>query len=147
MSFCPEATARAALRAGMRTARGVIAIEFPSAYASAAGGSLRKGLATRDASRDEPLLSFCLAPHAPYTVGDETFRHIAVLADKLDLPIHCHVHETQGEIAQGIAQHGVRPLERLRRLGVVGPRLLAVHPVHPQAGELRPLAPPPPNFA
>jgi hypothetical protein len=83
----------------------------------------------RDArwNRDEPLAYFCLAPHAPYTVGDETLKRIVVLADKLDVPIHCHIHETQGEIAQGISQHGVRPLERLRRLGVVGPRLLAVH--------------------
>ena len=33
MYFFPEATARAALRAGMRAALGMIAIEFPSAYA------------------------------------------------------------------------------------------------------------------
>ena len=136
MYFFPEATARAALRAGMRAALGVIAIEFPSAYASDAAGYLQKGLATRDAYRDEPLLSFCLAPHAPYTVGDETLRRIVVLADTLDVPIHCHIHETQGEIAHSVSQHGVRPLERLRRLGVVGPRLLAVHAVHLEPVEL-----------
>ena len=136
MYFFPEATARAALRAGMRAALGMIAIEFPSAYASDASGYLQKGLATRDAYHGEALLTFCLAPHAPYTVGDETLKRIVVLADKLDVPIHCHIHETLGEIAQGISQHGVRPLERLRRLGVVGPRLLAVHAVHLEASEL-----------
>ena len=140
MYFFPEATARAALRAGMRAALGVIAIEFPSAYASDANAYLRKGLATRDAYQGEPLLSFCLAPHAPYTVGDETLKRIAVLAEELDLPIHTHVHETRIEIEEGISRHGVRPLERLRRLGIVGPRLIAVHAVHLDDGELDLLA-------
>jgi 5-methylthioadenosine/S-adenosylhomocysteine deaminase len=136
MYFFPEATARAALRAGMRTALGIIALEFPSAYAPDAHAYLQKGLATRDAYRGEPLLSFCLAPHAPYTVGDETMKRIAVLAEELDLPIHCHVHETAAEVSQGTEQHGVRPFERLRRLGVVGPRLIAVHAVHLAEHEL-----------
>jgi 5-methylthioadenosine/S-adenosylhomocysteine deaminase len=130
MYFFPGATARAALRAGMRAALGIIAVEFPSAYAADAQDYLEKGLATRDAYRGEPLLSFCLAPHAPYTVGDETLKRIAVLSEELDVPIHTHVHETIAEIEQGLARNGVRPLERLRALGVVGPRLIAVHAVH-----------------
>ena len=136
MYFFPEATARAALKAGMRASLGVIAIEFPSAYAADAHEYLKKGLATRDAYRGESLLTFTLAPHAPYTVGDETLKRISVLAEELDLPIHCHVHETLGEIEQGIAQHGVRPIERLRKLGIVGPRLIAVHSVHLEDHEL-----------
>ena len=136
MYFFPEAAARAALRIGMRASLGVIAIEFPSAYAADAHEYLKKGLATRDAYRGEALLSFTLAPHAPYTLGDETLRRIAVLAEELDLPIHCHVHETRGEIEQEVAQHGVRPLERLRKLGIVGPRLVAVHAVHLEEREL-----------
>jgi 5-methylthioadenosine/S-adenosylhomocysteine deaminase len=100
MYFFPEASARAALRAGMRASLGIIAIEFPSAYATDASSYLQKGFATRDAYKGEPLLSFCLAPHAPYTVADETLRRIVVLAEELDLPIHTHVHETTGEIEQ-----------------------------------------------
>lgn len=136
MYFFPEATARAALAAGMRASLGIIAIEFPSAYAPDAAGYLSKGLATRDAYRDETLLSFCLAPHAPYTVSDETLSRIVTYAEELDAPIHMHVHETRDEIAQGIAQHGVRPIERLRRAGIVGPRLIAVHAVHLEEGEI-----------
>ncbi|MDH5341676.1 MAG: amidohydrolase family protein, partial [Betaproteobacteria bacterium] len=64
MYFFPEATARAALHAGMRAALGIIAIEFRSAYANDARDYLSKGMALRDTMRDEPLLSFCLAPHA-----------------------------------------------------------------------------------
>lgn len=136
MYFFPAATARAALRAGMRASLGVIAIEFPSAYAPDAAGYLKKGLATRDDYQGEPLLSFTLAPHAPYTVADEMLGHMAVLAEELDVPIHMHVHETAGEIEDSRKQHGVRPLERMRRLGLVGPRLIAVHAVHLDDAEL-----------
>jgi 5-methylthioadenosine/S-adenosylhomocysteine deaminase len=140
MYFFPGATARAALRAGMRASLGVIAIEFPSAYATDPANYLHKGLATRDQYADEDLLSFCLAPHAPYTVGDETLAKIATLSDELDIPVHTHLHETADEIAGGHAQHGVRPLERLRRLGLVGPRLIAVHAVHLEGHEMDLLA-------
>jgi 5-methylthioadenosine/S-adenosylhomocysteine deaminase len=136
MYFFPDATARAALRAGMRAAVGIIAIDFPTAYAPDAASYLTKGLATRDAFRGESLISFCLAPHAPYTVGDETMRRIGVLAEELDMPIHTHVHETEGEIAQGLERNGMRPVERLRSLGIVGPRLIAVHAVHLDEREL-----------
>jgi 5-methylthioadenosine/S-adenosylhomocysteine deaminase len=136
MYFFPEATARAALRARMRVALGVIAIEFPSAYAPDAGGYLQKGLATRDTYQGESLLSFCLAPHSPYTVGDAMLKRMAVLAEELDVPIHCHLHETRAEIEQGLARDGVRPFERMRRLGLVGPHLIAVHAVHMDDTEL-----------
>jgi 5-methylthioadenosine/S-adenosylhomocysteine deaminase len=59
-----------------------------------------------------------------------------VLADELDIPIHIHVHETRGEVEQGLREHGVRPLQRLWRLGMVGPRLIAVHAVHLDDAEL-----------
>lgn len=140
MYFFPEATARAALRAGIRAALGMIAVEFPSAWAPDAAGYLHKGLAMRDAYRGEELLSFCLAPHAPYTVADATLSRIATLSEEIDAPIHIHVHETADEIAQGLAAHGTRPLERLRRLGIVGPRLIAVHAVHLEEAEIELLA-------
>jgi 5-methylthioadenosine/S-adenosylhomocysteine deaminase len=51
-----------------------------------------------------------------------------------------HVHETLHEIEESLAQHGVRPIERLRRLGLLGPQLIAVHAVHLEAGEIDLLA-------
>jgi len=130
MYFFPEATARAALRTGMRAVLGIIAIEFRSAYASDAQDYLAKGMALRDTLRDEPLLSFCLAPHAPFTVSDATFAQIATYAGELELPVHIHIHETAQEIADSLAQHGVRPLARLEKAGLLGPGLIAVHSVH-----------------
>lgn len=140
MYFFPDAAAEAALEAGMRAAPGVVVLEFPSAWASDADQYLSKGLAVRDRFKHEPLLHFTLAPHAPYTVSDATFERIRTLAEQLSLPIHMHVHETGEEIERSLSEHGVRPLERLHGLGLVGPELIAVHAVHLDEGDIALLA-------
>jgi 5-methylthioadenosine/S-adenosylhomocysteine deaminase len=140
MYFFPEAALEAALQTEMRAALGMIVVEFPSAYASDPDDYLQKGLALRDRYREHPLLSFCLAPHAPYTVSDATFRKVATMLGELDVPLHIHLHETEDEIERSLAEHGVRPIERMRRLGLLGPGLMAVHGVHLQADEIELLA-------
>jgi 5-methylthioadenosine/S-adenosylhomocysteine deaminase len=140
MYIFPEAALEAALACGMRSAHGIIVFELPSAYASDPADYLRKGLALRDRYRDEPLVSFTLAPHAPYTVSDAIFRQVATLAAELDLPVHVHLHETGEEIERSLAEHGLRPIERLRRLGLLGPGLIAVHCVHLAKEEMQLLA-------
>jgi 5-methylthioadenosine/S-adenosylhomocysteine deaminase len=136
MYFYPESAVRALRSVGMRAVAGIIAIEFPTAYAADAEDYLRKGLATRDAFRDDKLVSFTLAPHAPYTVADSTLAKIAVLAEELDLPVHIHLHETIEEIEESELRYGERPLARLDRLRLVTERLIAVHAVHLAAEEI-----------
>jgi len=75
MYFFPEAAARAVARSGMRAVIGLPLLEFPTAYAADADDYLDKGLAARDALRDQPLLHFALAPHAPYT-SDAVFNQV-----------------------------------------------------------------------
>ena len=130
MYFYPEAALEAVLESGMRAALGIIVVEFPSSYAADPDDYLDKGLSLRDRWREQPLLSFCLAPHAPYTVSDATFGRIAKLAGEVEVPIHIHLHETEEEIERSLAEHGLRPIERLQRLGLLGPDLIAVHAVH-----------------
>ena len=130
MYFYPEAAAQATLAAGMRAALGIIAIELRSPYASDAGDYLSKGLAARDAYKDESLLSFCLAPHAPYTVSDATFERVATYAGELDMPVHIHLHETGDEVRESMNAYQLRPIRRLHKLGLLGPGLIAVHSVH-----------------
>jgi 5-methylthioadenosine/S-adenosylhomocysteine deaminase len=54
--------------------------------------------------------------------------------------VHVHVHETEHEVQTSVAEHGVRPLERLRRLNLLAPNLIAVHAVHLSAEEIALLA-------
>ena len=140
MYFYPQAAAEAFLQSGMRAMLGMIVLEFPSNYASGADDYLARGLHIRDSLKDEPLLAFSFAPHAPYTVSDDSFRRIGTLAEQLGLPIHIHLHETADEISESLARHGVRPLERLAQLGLLGPNLIAVHAIHLDEAEIDALA-------
>jgi 5-methylthioadenosine/S-adenosylhomocysteine deaminase len=124
----------------MRAALGMIVVDFPTPYASHPADYLSKGLALRDALRAHPLISFCFAPHAPYSVADKPLEQIATYANELDLPVHIHLHETRDEIAQAQARDGRRPLARLQALGLLGPNLLAVHAIHLTPAEIELLA-------
>ena len=140
MYFFPAAAAEAALASGIRAAIGLITVDFPSNYAADADDYLAKGLAARDRFLGQPLLSFCLAPHAPYTVADRSFVQVLTLAEQIELPLHLHLHETVQEIEDSRQRFAMRPLERLRRLGLLGPGLIAVHAVHLEAQEIELLA-------
>ncbi|MBX9916838.1 MAG: TRZ/ATZ family hydrolase [Nitrosomonas sp.] len=129
MYFFPKSCVEAVIGSGMRAAIGMVVIDFPTAYASDADDYLAKGLDLRD-QYQHPLLSFCFAPHAPYTVSDKTFRNILTYAEQLDTPIHTHLHETQDEIRISLESTGMRPIERLQQLGLLSPNLIAVHMTH-----------------
>lgn len=130
MYFYPDAAARAYQTARMRAVLGLPILDFPTPYASDADRYLQAGLAARDAFKHAPRLSFMLAPHAPYTVGDATFERIVTYARQLDLPIQTHVQETRGELDDALARDRMTPLARLDRLGATGADFVAVHAVH-----------------
>lgn len=127
MYFFPEDTARAVEQAGMRAKLGLILIDFPSAWAKDADEYLSKGIELHDQLHNNSLISTAFAPHAPYTVSDDPLKRIATYAEELDIPIHIHLHETADEVEQAKASSGKRPIERLNELGLLSPRLLAVH--------------------
>ena len=130
MYFFNAAVAKAGLLSGMRTFVGCTILEFPNAYAQNADEYIAKGLNERTPFYGDDLIRFVLAPHAPYTVADATFRKVVDLAEKYDMLIHCHIHETNDEISGSLKEYGVRPIERLNQLGVINSRLIAAHGVH-----------------
>jgi len=140
MYFFPQAAAEAVVQAGIRANLGLVVLEFPSAYASDADDYIHKGLAARDAMRDQALITTSLAPHAPYTISGRTFERVLTYADQLSLTIHTHIHETHDEIAQSQKEYGMRPLHRLSSLGLLGPNLIAAHCVHLNQEEMELLA-------
>ena len=107
-------------------------IGFPSAYAKSDDEYFEKMEDTIRAVRDagDPLVTATVAPHAPYTVSDDSLRRCAEISERYNLPVHMHVHETAVEVSDSVRDHGVRPLARLDRLGLVNDRLVAVHGVH-----------------
>ena len=140
MYFYPQATAAALNQAGMRAHLGLIVLEFATGYATDADDYLQKGFESRDSWRNNALITSSIAPHAPYTVSDKTFEKVVVYAEQLGLGIHTHLHETRDELKQSEAEFGVRPIQRLAGLGLLGPGFLAAHGVHFLPSEIELLA-------
>ena len=140
MYFYPAAAAEAAKQIGMRANLGLVVLEFPTNYANDADDYIDKGTTAKDLLRDESLISFSFAPHAPYTVADATFSQINTLSAQLDIGIHTHLHETKDEIAQSEQAHGMRPLARLANLGLLNANVTLAHCVHLNAAEIKLLA-------
>ena len=136
MYFYPQASVDAALQAGIRASIGLTVLEFATNYASDAEDYLQKGLDARDNWRGLPLISSQFAPHAPYTVSNNTFEKVVTYAEQLNIGIHTHLHETLDEINQSVQQYGIRPLQRLKELGVLSPNLTAAHGVHLNKDEI-----------
>ena len=127
MYFVPEVTAHVARQAGIRAMLGMIVFDFPSPWGSGPEEYIRKGLDLRDQHKNDPLLGFVFAPHAPYTVSDPWLTKLRALADELELPVHTHMHETAGEVEDSLKLHGKRPIARLADLGLFTDALLAAH--------------------
>lgn len=127
MYFYSDVVARIAQDMGIRAFVGMIVLDFPSVWASSPNEYFEKGLQVHDAVRSLSRVNTTLAPHAPYTVSDEPLLQVRTYADELNVPVHIHLHETAGEVSDAVEQSGIRPLQRLHKLGMLNPRLMAVH--------------------
>ncbi|MBG6290405.1 MULTISPECIES: TRZ/ATZ family hydrolase [Pseudomonas] len=127
MYFLPQVACEVVHKAGVRAQISVPVLDFPVPGARDADDAIRQGLALRDDLKHHPRIKVAFGPHAPYTVSDDKLENILMLAEELDAGIHMHVHETAFEVQQALEKHGERPLARLHRLGLLGPRFQAVH--------------------
>jgi 5-methylthioadenosine/S-adenosylhomocysteine deaminase len=135
--FFPDVQAAVYSKHGFRVRVGLPVIDFPTAWAASDDEYFARAIEVHDTWRDDPLVAMAFAPHAPYSVSDANFERVRMLADQLDLPVHLHTHETAQEIEDSLKQHGLRPLARLDRLGLVNDRLIAVHMTQLTDAEIR----------
>lgn len=124
----PEEAARAAGEARMHAAIGLPTPEVQSEVDSAA--HLDRAAQLWDDYRADPWVSLYFAPPAPFAVGDTTLARLRIVADELDARIAMPVHETALEVRDSVSQHGMRPLQRLEKLGLLRPGFTAVHLNH-----------------
>jgi 5-methylthioadenosine/S-adenosylhomocysteine deaminase len=126
MYWHPEATARAVTDAGIRAAIGMPLFDATSSFEQLRESALRSLEALSEFS---PLVTPALAPHAIYTVSEESLRWIGELSAERDLPVQIHLSETEKEVQDCIAEHGERPAHYLDRLGLLSERTILAHGV------------------
>ena len=127
MYFFADSVAEQVRRSGMRSQVGFTVFDFPTAGGKDPDDYIHKGLQLRDSYKGDELIKIACAPHAPYTVGDETMRRIATYANELDMAVHIHCHETAQEVSDSLKLYSCRPLQRLDDLGILLPQTQLVH--------------------
>jgi 5-methylthioadenosine/S-adenosylhomocysteine deaminase len=133
MYWQPEATARAVTDAGIRATIGAPLFDLhgsPEQLRESAHRSLEA------LAEFGPRITPALAPHAIYTVSEESLRWIGELSAERGLPVQIHLSETEKEVQDCLAEHGERPAFYLDRLGMLSERTILAHGVWLDPDEL-----------
>ncbi len=127
MYFNPDIAAERFAKAGFRATVGLVISDNPTSWARTQDEYFVRALEVAEHYKTHPLINTAFAPHAPYTVSDALFKRIVTLAQQIQIPVHVHLHESEEEIIGSLRQYGMRPIERLKKLGILGPSTIAVH--------------------
>lgn len=138
-----DAAARELLRSGTSLVADIDSLSLPDPSLPIRRRRFVELLDAQDPARSAGMLrrahgQLLLAPHAPYTLREESLRAIGVLAQSQNarLSIHwaeteeeeCYLESHEGPFAALLPRGGSgRGLERLERAGLLGPRTLLVH--------------------
>ena len=87
-----------------------------------------------------PLLAGMMGLHAAFTLSDETLAEAAGVAHDLGVGCHIHVAEGRADGQKSEMTYRERTVERLQRLGVLGPQTIAAHCIHIDDNEMALLA-------
>jgi 5-methylthioadenosine/S-adenosylhomocysteine deaminase len=137
MYWQPEATARAVEDAGLRATIGgpLFDADGRTAEAQARVAAELDALAERG-----PTIGAAMAPHSIYAVNEELLRWAGEQATERGLAFHIHLSETEQEVEDCLAAHGMRPAAYLDRLGLLGERTVLAHGVWLDEEELELIA-------
>lgn len=93
-----------------------------------------------DHYKNHKRLKMGLAPHAPYSCGDELLKQVARASEMTGARIHIHLSESAHEVESLTKKYKVRPVNHLNHLGILGPRTSCAHSVHLDSEEIALLA-------
>ena len=128
MYWQPEAVARAVEDAGIRAS---VALPLVDGLDAGKSDGLRVDAErSLDALADVgPRVTRTLGPHSIYLVSEKSLQWIAELSSERGLLVHIHLSETEGEVHDCVAAHGVRPARYLDRIGLLTERTILAHGV------------------
>ncbi|MBX3471284.1 MAG: amidohydrolase family protein [Planctomycetes bacterium] len=141
-----EAVARAAQDVGVRlcTCFEVTDRDGPEVARAGLEENVRFARAVRADPRARggaPTLAATFGLHASFTCGDDTLRQARDLVEREGLPgVHVHVAEDRADEEDALRRAGVRTVERLHGLGLLGSGTVAGHCVWADDAELDRLA-------
>lgn len=139
MYYFEDAVAQATAEAGLRAVCGQTILKFPSPDAQSYEDSLARAREFIQAWKGDPLIVPAPAPHAPYTCTAEILQAASALAVEFDVPLLCHISETQLEVENSRRDRGMPVVPWIKKQNMLDARLIAAHCVHVDEGEMRAL--------
>ena len=131
--------ARAVEEMGMRAVLSSVFIDFSDENKAAEQRELTLKL-FKERSTYSDRISFALGPHGIYTVSEDSLLWIKTFADENKRLVHIHVSETEKEVQDCVALHGLRPIQWLDSIGFLGAQVVAAHVLHVTDEEIEILA-------
>lgn len=133
MYWHPEAVARAVEDAGLRA---VVAAPLIDGQDATSARSQADEALDQVSESTSGRVRAGYAPHAIYTVSFDSLSWVAERAGERGATVQIHLSETQKEVEDCIAEHGVRPAFYLDRAGLLGPDTILAHGVWLDDSEL-----------
>lgn len=130
MYFFPDTALRAADEVGLRSLTGPVVLDNEGIHALGPDALIDDAAAWLAAHPARPGWRPVVQPHSVYAVGRRGLERARDLAAAHDAVLHLHAAETVAEVEDCVQSNGVRPVELLDELGLLGPRTVLAHGVH-----------------
>src|SRR5579859_249372 len=127
MYYFEDAVAEETKAAGMRGVLGETFIDFPAPDNKSEAEMLAYTEKFLKRWQGDALIHAAPAPHSIYTCSKKTLQDAAALARKYHAPILIHVAEMKKEWDDSQKTNGMSPVQYLRKIGVLGPDVVAAH--------------------
>jgi 5-methylthioadenosine/S-adenosylhomocysteine deaminase len=111
MYYSPLETVKAAIDTGFRAVLVGTVTKYKESVAEMKA-------AYKTINKMNPLVRYELGFHAEYTANEEILKELAKASDELKAPIWSHISETEREVDECIARHGMTPAVYIESLGL-----------------------------
>ena len=126
MYFFEDVIAREAKKFGMRCYAGFSLIDFdtPEIKREKLVPCCDKFLKKWN---NNELIIPVVAPHSTYACSPETLQKAREMQEKYDALVHIHCSETSKEVYDVLKKYGVRPLEQIKKYGLLNEKTILAH--------------------
>jgi len=140
MYYHEDQVAKAVEKAGLRAVltQGTIEVDDSKIGEKTLKNSIN--FATKYNGYADGRITTRLGPHAVYTCSPELLVKVREAASKLNSSIHIHLAESKEMTEQMKQEYGFTEVELLKKIGFLGPNVLAAHCIHLTKKEMRLLA-------
>lgn len=82
-----------------------------------------------DLTKNNELVSICVAPHSLYMCGETTLNRTFEVAREYNMPVHIHYCENDTEVSDINKKHNISPIDVLEKHGLLNCKLILAHGV------------------